>query len=69
MGLKFFLNVEHNHLLIMESQVREFLDLAFSDGSVHTGSTHQEGGVTRPGIGHAALSHAANMFIENDKYN
>ena len=40
MGLKFFLNVEPAHILLLEAQVRDFLNLAFSDASVHTGATH-----------------------------
>lgn len=45
MGLKFFLNVEQAHLVLLDNQVREFLNLAFSDASVHTGTTHQEGNI------------------------
>lgn len=30
-GLKFFLNVEPSHILLLDLQVKEFLDLAFSD--------------------------------------
>lgn len=69
MGLKFFLNVEHNHLTILESQVREFLDLAFSDASVHTGATHQEGNAATTKGAHHTISHAHNMFVDNDRYN
>ncbi len=42
MGLKFFLNVDHAHLQVLDNQVSEFLQLTFADASVHTASTHQE---------------------------
>lgn len=60
MGLKFFLNVEHGHLILLESQVKEFLSLAFSDSSVHTGATHQEMAQKQTG-----RHFMANMFYDN----
>ncbi|TNV87499.1 hypothetical protein FGO68_gene6494 [Halteria grandinella] len=65
MGLKFFLNVEPAHLILLESQVRDFLNLAFSDASVHTGTTHQENNVFDKHV----HKQNKNQFVENDKYN
>lgn len=50
MGLKFFLNVEPAHLVMLDNQIRDFLNLAFSDASVHTGATHQEDNVNKKGF-------------------
>lgn len=66
MGLKFFLNVEPGHLILLEQQVRDFLNLAFSDASVHTGTTHQENNVFDK---HNKLHSNKNQFVDNDRFN
>lgn len=67
MGLKFFLNVEPNHLILLETQIREFLNLAFSDASVHTGTTHQEDNVNQKGF--KRMENFKNQYMDNEQYN